>query len=279
MACTNYLADFAGIQYLGIAGISIACKKSVIDLIHSGNEIEKAKLLTCSKSHCFLLRIGLYDYIAVKSGFTSGYSGEGPRALSYVLQLLDKLNIDIKEYDLDSGILERLDQSCLTVKDIEVIKTTPPIEPQRWYEYINDQNNAFIGDTNVVFSKFPHVILHSIVDVRLHDLALSFKDTPDNSILSGYRRLEDIVRERTGLEEHSTKLFSKVFLGNEPFLTWEGIEVSEKIGFGNLFTSTFMAYRNRRAHREIKRHKKELIQEFLLLNHLYSLESRAVPSK
>lgn len=212
MACTDYLADFAGIQYLGIPGISRACKKSVINLIHSGNDIEKAKLLTNSGSHCFLLRIGSYDYVAIKSGFSSGYSGEDPRALSYVLQLLDRLDIDIKEYEVASDIIERIDKSCLTTADMETINQTSPVHPQRWYDYINDQNHAFIRSQNVIFSEFPYVILHSIIDVRLHDLALNFEDSPDNSILSGYRRLEDIVRQRTGLEEHSTRLFYGHFL-------------------------------------------------------------------
>ena len=46
------------------------------------------------------------------------------------------------------------------------------------------------------------VVPFAIVDGRLVDLALSFWEEPDHRLVTGYRRLEDIVRERTGLQEH-----------------------------------------------------------------------------
>ena len=51
------------------------------------------------------------------------------------------------------------------------------------------------------------------------------------------------------------------------------MDKSEKVGRINLFTGTYMAYRNARAHKENP--KTELLAEFLLLNQLYLLESEA----
>ena len=49
---------------------------------------------------------------------------------------------------------------------------------------------------------------------------------------------------------------------------------SERVGRANLFAAIYMAYRNPRAHQENP--KAELLEEFLLLNHLYRLERAAV---
>jgi hypothetical protein len=57
-------------------------------------------------------------------------------------------------------------------------------------------------------------------------------------------------------------------------LTWPVNDDGEKNGRANLFTGTFMAYRNPRAHREHS--SEELLAEFLLLNQLYRLEFEAV---
>lgn len=116
-----------------------------------------------------------------------------------------------------------------------------------------------------------------IVDSRLYDLALNFETQPDNSIMSGYRRLEDIVRKRTKLMESNAKLFSKAFQGEESILFWEEAhDAGEQSGRASLFTATYTAFRNRWAHREPSPYIGGALQEFLLLNHLYWLEKEAV---
>jgi hypothetical protein len=85
------------------------------------------------------------------------------------------------------------------------------------------------------------------------------------------------VREKTGLAESSAKLFSRVFTGKDAVLTWDVPDEGERNGRINLFTGTYMAYRNPSAHREAP--KSELLAEFLLLNQLYRLESEAVKTE
>lgn len=107
------------------------------------------------------------------------------------------------------------------------------------------------------------------------DLAISFWEAPDDKLLKGYRRLEDLVRERTQFHEHGVKLFSQVFLGNSPKLTWQTADNTERTGRGNLFTGAYMAHRNPRAHRELKSYQDAQLSEFLLLNHLFRLENES----
>ena len=92
----------------------------------------------------------------------------------------------------------------------------------------------------------------------------------------GYRRLEDIVRKRTGLDQHGAKLFSQAFNPTGGALTWNAVDDGERAGRMQLFTGTYSAQRNRRAHVEMGSHAEELLTEFLLLNHLYRLEKDSV---
>jgi hypothetical protein len=85
----------------------------------------------------------------------------------------------------------------------------------------------------------------------------------------------ELVRKRTGLDEHGSKLFSQAFLGNASVLCWKGLDVNEQTGRGNMFTAAYMAYRNPRAHREVNDGTAGQLAEFLLLNHLYILEREA----
>lgn len=273
------IKKFAGIQYLGIGGVSHLCRAAIAKLIHFGDVINEAKLLTCSNRHftrhCFLLTINFDDLVAIKSGFSSGYRGGGPRALSIALQLLERHGAKILEYEVSQEIIDRIDYSCLTNEDIDSIEKSTPLPAHRIYDdYILPEMNNLDEKMARVF---PKAIPFAIIDSRLIDLALKFREQPDNAILTGYRRLEDIVRKRTGLQDvPGNKLFSKAFSGESSILVWKGINSGEQTGRAQLFTGTYMAYRNPRAHRELSINKDKLLEEFLLLNHLYSLERESV---
>jgi hypothetical protein len=214
------------------------------------------------------------DPIAIKSGFSSGYGGEGPRTFSYVLQLLDSHGAEIEEYNVDASVIERLDNSALTLPDLKKLDQSKPIRPSRWHSYVHKDDYEH-GRDGTLWRDFPPIVPFAIIDNRIMDLAVSFWKDPDDKLLKAYRRLEDLVRDRTGVREHGTKLFSQVFIGDNPRLTWQNVDGAEKIGRAQLFTAAYMAYRNPRAHRELKSCQDAQLSEFLLLNHLFRLEREA----
>ena len=116
----------------------------------------------------------------------------------------------------------------------------------------------------------------ALIDPRIRDLSVKFHAERDSCLLLGYRRLEDLVRGRTGLDEHGAKLFSQAFVGPNALLVWKGLDQSERNGRGGLFTSSFIAYRNPRAHLEPNDDHRTALAEFLLLNHLFRLEAEAL---
>jgi hypothetical protein len=271
----------AGVEYSGTAGVSGSCKDAIVRLIHFGDKIHKAHLLTCCGEHCarhgFLLHVNSEGRVAIKSGFASGYDGEGPRVLSIVLRLLKRHGASITEHDVSQSVLDRLDQSGLTQKDLDKIELIKSVRPVRWFDYTSKEEYELHKNGNPdLKNHFPSVMPYAILDNRIVDLAMKFRDEPDNSILSAYRRLEGIVRDRAELKSHGAKLFSQAFQGDDSKLLWEGLDAAEQKGRANLFSGVYMAYRNKRAHHEPERFAVDSLPEFLLLNQLYILESEAV---
>ncbi|MGC2209985.1 MAG: TIGR02391 family protein [Candidatus Korobacteraceae bacterium] len=267
--------ELAAIEYVGIAGISKECQDAVLRLIQFGERITRARVLSCSNMHCFLLTYEVDRLVAVKSGFASGYGGEGPRRFSYVLQILDSHGVEIEEYNVSHELLDRVDSSALTRADLEVLDGSNPCHPSRWYDYVLDCHFEDARKGTLWQEEFPLIIPLVLVDSRIMDLALSFWDDPDSKLMLGYRRLEDIVRGRTGSEQHGAKLFSQAFNPSGGVLTWIGDD-GECSARMQLFTATYGAHRNPRAHRELGSHAQKLLSEFLLLNHLYRLERDSV---
>lgn len=226
--------------------------------------------------HAVLLTIDEYDKVAVKGGFSSGYRGEGPSALSRVLQLLVEHGVHVEEIRVEKELLERLDQSALTEQDLENILTESPLRPHRVYEYIYDTSDPAGLKPGIHWNRFPEIIPLALVDKRLSDLTLRFREAPEDALLQGFRRLEDTFRSRIKSDEHGAKLFSQAFQGDASPLLWPEIQPSEVVGRVNLFTGAYMAHRNPRAHKELPEETGSLLSEFLVLNHLFLLESRAI---
>jgi hypothetical protein len=268
--------ELAGIQYSGLPGVTAACKDAVMRLIQFGDRVSAATILTCASTHCLLLTLNVDEQIAIKSGFGSGYGGEGPRGFSYVLQVLDTHGAEIDEREVSEEFIDRLDKSALTTADIDELETAPHPRRSRIADYVEERDweDAQAGR---IHRHFPPVMPFSVIDPRLMDLALKFFETPDANLLLGYRRLEDIVRGRIQSEAHGARLFSDAFIGVSAKLVWKGLSSGEQQGRASLFAATYNAYRNPRAHREISSQEdSQQLEEFLLLNHLFCLEKLAV---
>jgi hypothetical protein len=267
--------DLAGIQYMGEPGSSADCKDAVIRLIQFGDRFKHARVVSHDGEHALLLTTDIGDLIAIRSGFASGYGGEGPAALSYVLALLEAHGIETDEVDASKDVLARLDMSALTVSDLDVIQTAKRVRARRLNEYIaeRDWESAHSGRA---WDDFPAVIPFRLIDLRIADLARGFWTDPDGRLLTAWRRLEGLVRERLGSSDHGTRLFSTAFLGEKSRLTWSDIDAAEQTGRGNVFTGAYAAYRNPRAHHELEHDTDAQLAELLIVNQLYRWECDAI---
>jgi len=269
-------ADSTDVQYVGLSGISRACLDAVRRYVQYGDRIESAKVLTtASRMHALLLFIDSSETVAVKSGFSSGYSGEGPRTFAETLRLLIDYGVDIEECEVDEAVVARVDASALTSKDLLLLASSKVVRPCRIHDYIYDGLGRE-GRQREQWSSIRTVMPWSLIDQRIVDLALRFFEENDDSLHRGFRRLEDIVRARIESTGSSSQLMAQAFQGENSRLTWEDVEPAEQSGRAQLFVGGYLAYRNRRAHREMQQRAEDALPEFLLLNHLYVLESKSI---
>lgn len=190
-----------GIQDAGVPCVTQTCVDAIVRLIQCHTEIQQARLLTSGSRHAFVLTLPLKTTLAVKTGFRSGYSGEGPSGLSRAVGLLDYHGVEIDEYSVDAKLLDRLDGSALTHDDLAFLTSQRQIRPQRWRDYILGQDRSRQRN-GTMWADFHPVLPLAIIDPRIADLARTFWETPGDRIMDGYRRLEDTFRQRTGIDEH-----------------------------------------------------------------------------
>ena len=265
----------AAIQYVGEDGVTSPCSDAVALLLQHGEQVEIAHILTSEEHHhAFLLVTGGGDRIAVKSGFASGYSGEGSHGLSHTLQLLRAHGVELRECRVDAGLMERLAFSALTAADVDEIENSRP-RRSNWPDYIFERDWQRFQD-KTLWEDLKLSIPMAILDPRLIDIALSFWKAPHDRLLQAWRLLEDQLRARLGSSEYGARLMSQAFQGANPTLRWPNIDATEQGVRGELFKSAFGSCRNPRAHREFASDAPAELSEFLLINHLFRLEAAAV---
>lgn len=268
--------DLAGIQYIGLTGITSSCITAITRLINGGEFIRNAHLITCGADHAFLLITEREEVIAVKAGFSSGYSGEGPSGLATALMLLYRHKVEIEEYIVEPPFLERLEYSCLLQDDLNTIENQIPVRPRKWYDYVYERGKSLELHGRGLSHHYPLTLPFGLIDERIIDLAVSFYENEDAAIIAAYRRLEDILRDRTGLAGEGTRLFSRAFIADDSPLRWDVPDEGEAKGRGNIFIATYMAFRNARVHRELSFDSDAMLREFLLVNELYRLEAESM---
>lgn len=99
----------------------------------------------------------------------------------------------------------------MTRADLERLEAARPRRPHRWHDYVFEDHHDKARSGTLWHYEFPPVVPFAVIDSRIMDLALFFWDGPDDKLAIGYRRLEDLVRERTRIAQHGTELFSKAF--------------------------------------------------------------------
>lgn len=260
--------DPSQLQYLGSTG-TMPCVKAISRLLQCGETIKIAWLLSSKNAHAFILHNQHSQLFIIRSGFRSGYDGTAPWGLATALQMLQRHKVEIEELEVSLEFIKKLDNALLTENDIEQLAMSKPVRPHRWYSYVI----PYLQNPDEIKSYYPVQLPFWLIDNRIFDLALCFSEDKDATIVKAYRRLEDTVRQRSGITESGAKLFSKAFVVDNSPLCWKLPDEAESKGRGNLFSAVYTAFRNARAHREIRGGEE---REFLLINELFLLESEAV---
>ena len=271
------------LQYLGNPGGTQDCIEAIALLLQSPMGVREAMLLTHKRAgqngghHGFLLKRDVSGDVIIPPGFASGYGGEGPHGLSYVLALFKSFGIEVKEVLIGEQLYERLESMQLTTSDLASIENAT--RRRAAADYMEETDYLDAGNGRLWLDRLDPILPLALVAPPLADLAPGFAANSDHALLTGYRRLEDAVRAASGLTASSKKLMSAAFLGPNAPLEWPGIDSGEQEGRAQLFIGAYMAFRNRRAHREQTHRLTNDVREFLLLNLLFDLLESATPKE
>lgn len=107
------------IKYEGSTKATQYCIDDFMKRLYGSRKITDMTILTCEKYHALMLCFENRDIVVfIKSGLTSGYSGEGPKGTSLIIRLAEEAGITIKEMKAAPSLFKRINSSRATVKDV-----------------------------------------------------------------------------------------------------------------------------------------------------------------
>ena len=164
------------IKYEGSTRATQYCIDDFMKRLYGSRKITDMTFLTCEKYHALMLCFENRDIVVfIKSGLTSGYSGEGPKRTSLIIRLAEEAGITIKELKATASLFKRINSSRATVKDVEFIKKNGTENfdydrlclPNVDKEYIKRAKDSFKKNKDIVFVRAEDEKTKDAVEINL----------------------------------------------------------------------------------------------------------------
>ncbi len=252
--------------------------RAVQSLLQASSRPLKAFILSvvdesCQGKHAVLIDTNRKSYV-VRGGLTSGYCGEGPRGLSWIIELLEEFECYPQDVAVSPALLDRAQNYQLRESDLSSIRDAESHSATLAYCIPCREDRLSVWDG--CSTPLPLALL----DRRLLPIAVSFSEDADRALFEGYRRLEHILRSRLrGLRSEAVgsreRLAVLAFSGKTPALYWPNLDEAEATNRFKLFDASFSLFRNPRAHNEGVS-LDHAFEQFMILNLLFKYEAGAV---
>jgi hypothetical protein len=197
------------IKYEGSTRATQYCIDDFMKRLYGSRKITDMTILTCEKYHALMLCFENRDIVVfIKSGLTSGYTGEGPKGTSLIIRLAEEAGITIKELKATASLFKRINSSRATVKDVEFIKknSTENFDYDRLClpnvdkEYIKRAKDSFKKNKDIIFVRKEDEKTKDAVEIdrakalkmlqEVHDAVTKSKDS---SLLSDFGNFSSIL--------------------------------------------------------------------------------------
>ena len=164
------------IKYEGSTRATQYCIDDFMKRLYGSRKITDMTILTCEKYHALMLCLENRDIVVfIKSGLTSGYSGEGPKGTSLIIRLAEEAGITIKELNAAPSLFKRINSSRTTVKDVEFIKKNSKASfdydrlclPNVDKEYVKRAKESFKKNKDIVFVRAEDEKTKDAVEINL----------------------------------------------------------------------------------------------------------------
>ena len=197
------------IKYEGSTRATQYCIDDFMKRLYGSRKITDMTILTCQNYHALMLCFENRDIVVfIKSGLTSGYSGEGPKGTSLIIRLAEEAEITIKELKATASLFKRINSSRTTVKDVEFIKKNSKASldydrlclPNVDKEYIKRAKDSFKKNKDIIFVRKEDEKTKDGVEIdrakalkmlqEVHDAVIKSKDS---SLLSDFGNISSIL--------------------------------------------------------------------------------------
>ena len=197
------------IKYEGSTRATQYCIDDFMKRLYGSRKITDMTILTCEKYHALMLCFENRDLVVfIKSGLTSGYSGEGPKGTSLIIRLAEEAGIIIKEMKAAPSLFKRINSSRATVKDVEFFKKNGTENfdydrlclPNVDKEYVKQAKDSFKKNKDIIFVRKEDEKTKDAVEIdrakalkmlqEVHDAVTKSKDT---SLLSDFGNISSIL--------------------------------------------------------------------------------------
>lgn len=184
------------IKYEGSTRATQYCIDDFMKRLYGSRKITDMTILTCQNYHALMLCFENRDIVVfIKSGLTSGYSGEGPKGTSLIIRLAEEAGITIKELKATTSLFKRINSSRATVKDVEFIKKNSKVSfdydrlclPNVDKEYVKRAKDSFKKNKDIIFVRAEDEKTKDAVEVdrakalkmlqEIHDTVTKSKDS------------------------------------------------------------------------------------------------------
>ena len=197
------------IKYEGSTRATQYCIDDFMKRLYGNRKITDMTILTCEKYHALMLCFENRDIVVfIKSGLTSGYSGEGPKGTSLIIRLAEEAGIIIKEMKAAPSLFKRINSSRATVKDVEFIKKngTENFDYDRLClknvdkEYVQRAKESFKKNKDIIFVRTEDEKTKDAVEIdkakalkmlqEIHDAVIN---SNNSSLLSDFGNASSIL--------------------------------------------------------------------------------------
>lgn len=197
------------IKYEGSTRATQYCIDDFMKRLYGSRKITDMTILTCEKYHALMLCFENRDIVVfIKSGLTSGYSGEGPKGTSLIIRLAEEAGIIIKEMKAAPSLFKRINSSRATAKDVEFIKKNGTENfdydrlclPNVDNEYVKRAKESFKKNKDIIFVRKEDEKTKDTVEIdrakalkmlqEVHDAVTKSKDS---SLLSDFGNFSSIL--------------------------------------------------------------------------------------
>lgn len=164
------------IKYEGSTRATQYCIDDFMKRLYGSHKITDMTILTCEKYHALMLCFENRNIVVfIKSGLTSGYSGEGPKGTSLIIRLAEEAEITIKELKATASLFKRINSSRATVKDVEFIKKNGTENfdydrlclPNVDNEYVKRAKESFKKNKDIIFVRAEDEKTKDAVEINL----------------------------------------------------------------------------------------------------------------